>query len=245
MDGLALDYGLSSEFKEAREQHQLTYMRRREARVGVSATEVLSSWNGLARALRLAGNYLAARDVGEDALDFGRVELSAEHYVTLRTATDLSIALRHIATAQQDALELAAETRDRCEALFGPGSPDTSAAAISLANIQRTIGRIDEALTLAESVAARYLSLYGPEHPYSYGCSGNLALMRRITGDPAAARSLNEDARGRSRDETRPRSLLFTGRRHQPGQRPLRARRYGRGTHAQPRHADPIAPPAG
>lgn len=196
MNNLALDYGLNSDYNASREQHQRTYLMQRQATAGVAATEILSSWNGLARALRLCGSYTQARDVGEDAYDFGRDELDLEHYLTLRAAIDLSIALRRIATApaHDDALEIAIESHSRSEALFTPGNPVTLAAAINLTNIQRTIGRTDVALALAESTVKRYPSVYGPDHPYSHGCSANLALMRRVTGDLAGARDLNEKA---------------------------------------------------
>ena len=195
MNNLALDYGLISDYEMAREQHQRTYLlQQSQQETGVPATEILSSWNGLARALRLCGNYTAARDVGADAYDFGRERLNADHYWTLRTATDLSIALRRIATAYDEALELATETYSRCEALFGSGNPDSLAAAISLTNIQRTMGRIDDALTLAQETVESYPGVYGPDHPYSHGCLGNLALMRRVAGDLADARALDETA---------------------------------------------------
>ncbi len=193
MNNLALDYGLTSDYMAARDLHQRTYLLT-EATAGVSATDVLISWNGLARAMRLCGEYTEARDVGQDAHDFGREALGADHYWTLRTLNDLSIALRRIATAYDDALELAGEVFDRRTHLFGAGNPDTLASAISLTNVQRTIGQTDKALALAESTVARYPEVYGPEHPYSYGCSGNLALLRRVTGDPVGAHELNEVA---------------------------------------------------
>ena len=194
MNNLATDYGLNSDYDKACAQHQRTYLLRRDAITSVSASEILSSWSGLARSLRLCGNYSAARDVGTEAWDYGQEMLNADHYLTLRAAIDLSIALRLLATSHHDALSLAAETHARCNALFGPGNPDTLAAATSLTNIQRTMGRIDDALALADSTVARYPHVYGPDHPYSHGCSGNLALMRRVAGDSASARSLNEAA---------------------------------------------------
>ena len=194
MNNLAIDYGLNSEYEKAREQQQRTYLLVRESQTS-PVTEILNSWNGLARALRLCGKYAAARDLGEAALDYAREKLSAEHYHALRTATDLSIALRLTGTSShQDALDLAAETHERCNAVLGPGNPDTLAAAISLTNVQRTMGQITEALSLAESTVAGYPNVYGPDHPYSHGCSGNLALMRRVAGDLDGARSLNEAA---------------------------------------------------
>jgi len=193
MNNLALDFGLSSEYEEARLQHERTYLLQRASKES-SPTEVLSSLIGLARALRLCGKFKLARDMGEEAVDYGREELNADHYLTLRAATDLSIALRLLAASFEDSLELAAETHERCRALFGPGNPDTLGAAISLTNIQRTMGQIDDALALAESTVARYPNVYGPDHPYSHGCSGNLALMRRVARNAAGARSLNEAA---------------------------------------------------
>ena len=194
MHNLALDQALNSDYITARNLHQRTFLLRSEATTGVSPSEVLMSWNGLARAVRLCGSFSEARDVGEDAYEYGREVLGAEHYWTLRAQSDLSIALRRIATAYDDALELAIDVLERCTRIFGEGHPDTLAAAISLTNVQRTIGQIGQALTLAEDTVSRYPDIHGPEHPYNYGCQGNLALLRRAAGDPGAARRLNEEA---------------------------------------------------
>ena len=194
MHNLALDQALNGDYITARTLHQRTFQLRSEATTGVSPSEVLMSWNGLARAVRLCGNYREARDVGEDAYDYGREALGAEHYWTLRAQNDLSIALRRIANAYQDALELAADVQRRCRTILGEGHPDTLAAAISLTNIQRTVGQTSEALALAEDTVSRYPDIHGPDHPYNYGCLGNLALLRRVAGDPDAARRLNEEA---------------------------------------------------
>ena len=56
-----------------------------------------------------------------------REVLGADHYWTLRTARELSIALR-FAAAPDDALELAQEVFGRCTRLFGEAHPDTLAA---------------------------------------------------------------------------------------------------------------------
>jgi tetratricopeptide (TPR) repeat protein len=193
-NNLALDYGLNSNYARALKLQQETYVSQSDRLAGVTPTDVLVSWNGLARALRLCGNYKGARDVGEDAYDFGREALGAEHYWTLRTSIDLSIALRRIAISFEGALELATDVNNRCARLFGQGHPDTLAAAISLINVRRAIGQTDQAFALAEDTMALYPKIYGPDHPYNYGCSGNLALLRRVTGDPVGARELNEVA---------------------------------------------------
>jgi hypothetical protein len=194
MHNLALDYGVNSDYIGARDLHRRTFILRSNATSGVTATDVLISWDGLARAVRLCGAYTEARDVGEEAYEYGREMLGADNYWTLRTLNDLSIALRRIATAYNDALEMARDVLQRCTRIFGEVHPDTLAAAISLGNIQRTIGLTDEALALAEIVASRYPTIHGEDHPFTYGCQGNLALLQRVTGDAAAARELNEKA---------------------------------------------------
>ena len=192
MNNLALDYGLNSRYIEARELHKEVYIRQRDA--NVSATDVLSSWTGLARAVRLCGNFPQARDLGLEARVFGLEDLDPEHHLTLRAATDLSIAMRRIPANYDEALELAAETLEQCRRRRGEQNPDTMAAAISLYNIQRVVGQIPEALDLAVTTAEQYPGVYGAEHPYNYGCIGNLALLRRLAGDLRSARRLNETA---------------------------------------------------
>lgn len=194
MSNLALDYGLNSDYLAARDLHERVYLMQNEAATGVSVTEVLNSLSGLARALRLCGSFSQARDVGEDARDLGRERLGAEHYLTLRATNDLSVALRRIAAAHEEALELARDVFERSVRLFGEKHPDTMAAAISLANIERVRGQIDEALALARNTVDSYPEVYGGDHPYNYGCSGNLALLLRLAGNPEEARKLNETA---------------------------------------------------
>lgn len=193
MNNLALDYGLSSRYVEARELHKDVYIKQR-SRPDVGPTEVLSSWTGLARAVRLCGAFTQARDLGQEARVYGLHELGPEHHLTLRAATDLSIAMRRIAADYDESLEIAAETLERCELRRGERNPDTMAAAISLYNIQRVLGQNTQALALAEATAEAYPSVYGAKHPYNYGCRANLALLRRLTGDPDSACRLNEAA---------------------------------------------------
>ncbi|MGH4000846.1 MAG: FxSxx-COOH system tetratricopeptide repeat protein, partial [Pseudonocardiaceae bacterium] len=191
MNSLALDYGLNSDYQASRELHQLTYVQQNEATSGVSKSNKLASWSGLARAVRLCGEYAEARYLGDDAYEFGRHQLGADHFWTLRAAKDLSIALRR-AAAYDEALELARDVFERCTRLFGAGHPDTLAAAMSLTNILRTVDQLDKAFKLAEETVNRYPKVYGADHPYNHGCAGNLALLLRVRGDLAAARRLNQ-----------------------------------------------------
>jgi hypothetical protein len=191
MNNLALDYGLISRYQDSRDLHQRTYLQESEATAGIGKAEVLNSWTGLARAVRLCGEYAEARDFGQDAYEYGRQELGAEHPRTLRAAKDLSIALRRVGV-YDEALELARDVLERCERLFGKDNPDTLAAATSLSNILRTMGEADEAFAIAEDATARYPAVYGSQHPYYHGCAGNLALLRRERGDAPGARELDE-----------------------------------------------------
>jgi Tetratricopeptide repeat len=194
MNNVALDYGLNSRFTESRDLHKEVYVLQRDTRLNTSATEVLSSWTNLARAVRLCGNFVQARDLGEDARRYGLHELGLEHYLTLRAATDLSIAMRRIPEAGDEALELAANALELCRRYRGETNPDTMAAAISLSNLQCALGQLDQALELAKATAQSYPTVYGADHPYNYGVLANLAMLRRLTGDPAEARRLNETA---------------------------------------------------
>jgi tetratricopeptide (TPR) repeat protein len=194
MNNLALDYGLNSRYVEARDMHRDVYVQQRDAVPDVSAPEVLSSWTGLARAVRLCGNFPQARDLGQEARIYGLDKLGPEHHLTLRAATDLSIAMRRSPADYDEALELAADTLEQCKRRRGEQNPDTMAATISLYNIQRVVGQTAQALELAVTTTERYPSVYGSEHPYNYGCIGNLALLRRLAGDLRSARRLNEAA---------------------------------------------------
>jgi len=194
-NNLAVDYGLNNLYGDARDLHRATYRLRSESAVEIPATEVLSSWNGLARALRLCGSFDEARDVGQDAYDYGLTELGPEHPRTLECAIDLSIALRRIINAYDEALELARSAFDRSYGRFGPSAPLTLAATVSLTNIQRTSGQVEEALELTQNTVESYKKIYGPDHPYYYGCMGNLAMLYRVNDDPETAREYDEQAR--------------------------------------------------
>jgi hypothetical protein len=192
LNNLAIDFSLNNRYVEARNLHKRVYVLQRDAKPSGSATEVLNSLTGLARAVRLCGNSSQARDLGQQAYESR--ELGPEHHVTLRAATDLSIAMRRITDDHDEALELITVTRERCERRRGAEHPDTMAAAISLSNLQRVMGQLGPALELAATIADKYPDVYGADHPYSYACTGNLALLQRLSGAPEAACQLNRDA---------------------------------------------------
>jgi hypothetical protein len=194
LNNLALDHGLNSDFIAARDLHKQVYILWRDSKTNVSPTDILNSWTSLARAVRLCGNFTQARDLGEDARHYGLHELGPEHHLTLRGAIDLSIAMRMIPAYRDEAFELASEILELCRRRRGDQNADTMAATISVSNVLRTTGDIDQALALAASTVEIYPAVYGPVHPYNYGCMGNLAVLRRLAGDSAEARRLNEAA---------------------------------------------------
>jgi tetratricopeptide (TPR) repeat protein len=194
LGNLAIDYLLNSRYVAARELYKDVYLQQRDTRPDVRPTDVLLAWTGLARSVRLCGNFTQARDLGQEAMAYGLHELGPEHYLTLRAGIDLPIAMRRIPADYDEALEIAADTLEVCRARRGERNPDTMAAAISFSNTQRTVGQITQALELATAIVETYPSVYGAEHPYNYACMGNLAVLRRLTGDLESARQLNEAA---------------------------------------------------
>jgi tetratricopeptide (TPR) repeat protein len=192
-NNLAVDYGLNSRYPEARDQHRETYRRRGDAD-GIPAPDLLSSWSGLARALRLCGAYREAQDVGQDAYDFGRTELGPDHPRTLETAIDLSVILRRTGVSYDESLELAASVLDLATRRFGAVAPLTLAAALTYTNIQRASDQTGEALKLALETMEHYKAIYGRTHPFYYGCVGNVALLFRVNGNAAKALEYDEIA---------------------------------------------------
>jgi tetratricopeptide (TPR) repeat protein len=193
-NNLAVDYGLNSRYPDARDQHRETYRLCSETEADIPATELLASWGGLARALRLCGNYGEARDVGQEAYDFGLTELGVDHPRTLECSIDLSVALRRTGVTYDEAMELAETVYQRARRRFGVSAPLTLAATLSYANILRTTDRTSEALDLALEASKQYQEIYGPDHPYYYGALGNVAVLYRVSGERAKALDANETA---------------------------------------------------
>jgi tetratricopeptide (TPR) repeat protein len=188
---LALDYGLSSDYRRARQLYEEVYLLLSEASRETPANDLLGAWTGLAWAVRMTGNYPEARDVSEDAWEYGREALGPEHLATLRSANGVTIASRRIPASREDALVTARANLELAARVYGEGHPDTLSIAINVTNLQRTTGRIEEALELAEDTVTKYPAVYGDDHPYNYVCLANLAVLKRINGDAEAACELN------------------------------------------------------
>lgn len=195
LSSVALDYGLTGNYQGARELYQQAFRRMSAAPAEeLPSADLLGTWNGLAWAVRLCGGFREARDVSEDAWDFGRERLGAEHIMTLRSASAVSSASRRIPEERETGLRIARDTYELCSRLLGERHPDTLAIGISLTNLLRTTDHLDEALSMAEAAVDRYPGVYGRDHPYYFGCMGNLAVLQRVTGNPQTARQLNEQA---------------------------------------------------
>ncbi|WP_233525900.1 FxSxx-COOH system tetratricopeptide repeat protein [Actinomadura spongiicola] len=196
INSLALDHGLRSDYEKARSLLEGVY---RDVMVSGKGQDDpashLNVYSGLARAVRLSGDFYEACDLGDDVYASAVEQLGPDHPWTLRTGKDLSIARRRAGDYGR-AMELAEDVHQRYVRAFGLNHPDTLAAATCLANIHRTLGQFQEAMTLADDTVRRYPRVYPPEHPYNHACAGNLAILRRITGDPHAARKVNEEALG-------------------------------------------------
>jgi tetratricopeptide (TPR) repeat protein len=193
MNNVAVDLGLVSDYTGARKMHERCYRNMWPGGGGVGKPNILSSWSGLARAVRLCGDYRESCDVGDDAYSYGVEELGAEHPWTLRTAKDLAIALRR-AGEHERSLDIAEDLHTRYIRIFGLEHPDSLASAMCLANIRRSMGKAEKALDLAEQALELYKKVYGSNHPYYHGCACNFALLLRVTGEASRARGLNETA---------------------------------------------------
>lgn len=196
LSSLALDHGLNSDYGTAKDLYDQAFRRMSPSTSDATATDVLGAWIGLSWTLRLMGQYREALDLSQEARDYGEDQLGPEHLSTLRSVNGYTIVCRRLPDKRLEALELVKTILDLSSRRFGEGHPDTLAIAVSLSNLLRTISQAThgEALALAESTVARYPNVYGEDHPYNYGCMSNLALLKRVTGDPAAARALDDRA---------------------------------------------------
>jgi tetratricopeptide (TPR) repeat protein len=195
LSSLALDLGLNSRYGAAKDLYSYASKSMSEAGSDSSDFDKLSAGIGLAWALRLMGEFKAALDVLQEVAQDPE-GLSPEHLANLRSTNANTIVCRRIPELRLEALATSRDIYNVSTRLYGENHPDTLAIAVSLSNMLRSISEEHhlEALELAESIFVRYPQAYGADHPYNYGCQANLALLKRVTGDPAAARMIDEKA---------------------------------------------------
>jgi tetratricopeptide (TPR) repeat protein len=198
-NNLAVDYGLVSDYANALEHAERNYRNRRVFHSGDDDLLVLHSLGVWAKDLRLAGQYLVARETAERAYRMirdlvARGKIDENHPLALNQAKDLSVARRK-AGVFPEALELANEVYTRYQKVYDwPEHPDRLAAGINLGNALRAMNRTDEAIDRIERSVRRYGDSLGPEHPYTYASTLNLALVRRQSGEIGEARRLLDAA---------------------------------------------------
>nr|WP_062433011.1 FxSxx-COOH system tetratricopeptide repeat protein [Herbidospora daliensis] len=189
---LAIDYSLTSDYTTAQDMFQRLMRDLSTARTGVGWSQMLGTWSGLSRAVRLCGDYEMAVDLGQDAFDYGKQQLTLDSHHTLLAAKDLSIAKRRRGDIDE-ALELAHTTYTRLKHLLGDQHPDTMAAAVNLSNAYRVKDDLDQAYQLALEIMPLYPQVFDPDHPFAHACRGNLAVLIRLRGDARGARELNRE----------------------------------------------------
>jgi tetratricopeptide (TPR) repeat protein len=199
VNNLAEDYSLISDYARSLELAERNYLDRRVFYGGDDDVMVLRALGIWATALRLAGQYLAARETAERAYRLfreliARGKIGEDHPFALQQAKDLSVARRK-AGAFPEALDLAQDVYRKYQKVFDwPEHPDRLAAGINLGNALRAMNRTDEAVDRIERSVRRYADSLGPDHPYTHATTLNLALVRRQGGDTDEARRLLEAA---------------------------------------------------
>jgi len=198
-NNLAVDHNLVSDYRKGLELAEQNHRDRRVFYGGEEHVMVLRALGLVATTQRLAGNYLAARELAERAFRLfremiARGKIAENHPIALQQAKDLSVARRK-AGAFAEALELAQEVYARYQRLFDwTEHPDRLAAGINLGNALRAMNQTDEAIDRIERSVRRYSESLGPDHPYTHATTLNLALVRRQSGAIDEARRLLEQA---------------------------------------------------
>jgi tetratricopeptide (TPR) repeat protein len=198
LSSLALDYGLSSDYRTAQELFELVFAKMSRTSSGATALDVISAWVGISWSLRLQGDFDNALYVAQDAKDYGQnsSNLGPGHQSTLRATNAYLIAARRLPDKRPEALEEGNELLELSTRRHGDDNPDTLAIAIGVGNLMRStdVSYHARALELAEATVARFARVYGLDHPYYYGCMTNLALLKRATENTAEARDLDQKA---------------------------------------------------
>lgn len=183
----ALDLTLTGRYQEAEDLLKHVYGAMRDLYGSPNHPTAQIVMNNLIRVIRLRGDYAEARELGEDIHAVGVATLGADHPTTLKAANDLAIATRKAEGGTPAALQRTEDLVQRYRRLLGDQHPDKLAADMTLVNLYREAGRLDEAIQAAELATLAYAKVYGSDHPYTHGCRGNLALLQRQSGQAEKA----------------------------------------------------------
>lgn len=205
MFGDTSDYALTSKFAIARDLRKLGRIDeslRLIREVHQVSERKHQPWHGgrlqfetdLSVALRWAGYYEEAREVGEHNFDGHLKVLGPTHRQTLNAAVCL-INTRRLDRDLLGAARLGEETVALWEKVVGGLShPNTQAAAVNLAIVQRLLGNPLGASRMDRDALEFYVAHFGEDHPSSTTVMTNLASDLAALGNVQEARELGEKA---------------------------------------------------
>ena len=148
--------------------------------------------------LQSRGEPATARPLFERARDLRRSILGDNHPATLRSASNLAVALWALGHYEQ-ARQLSEDTLTRQRRVLGDDHPYTLRSAQSLAAALRELGRYEQARQLSEDTLTGQRRVLGDDHPYTLMSAHVLAFALRELGRYEQARQLGEDTLTRMR----------------------------------------------
>ncbi|NOX99848.1 MAG: serine/threonine protein kinase [Verrucomicrobia bacterium] len=137
------------------------------------------------------GDYEAAIEQRERAVELRMEELGAEHPDTLATMSSLAYSYSEIGDYEK-ALALGEEALELKKKVLGSEHPDTLVGMAKVAAYYRNMGRFEEALVLNEKILELKKKVLGANHPNILQAMGNLASSYGNVGRVDEALDLNE-----------------------------------------------------
>ena len=170
-DTLAIAISLSNLLRSISETHhpealelaEQTFARYPRA-YGSSHPYYYGCMGNLAVLKRVTGDFVAARELDERALDGLSQRIGLRHHYSLTVATNLASDLAALGL-HQEAREQGEDTVRELSELLGPEHPLTLACQVNLSLDLKALGDEEAAESLSSQVSASYLRTLGPDHP--------------------------------------------------------------------------------
>ncbi len=147
----------------------------------------------LAMVLRLAGQYVKARELSEETLRRRRQLLGEDHTDTLSSASGFALALSALGE-QAKARELNEDTLRRRRQVLGDDHSETLTSAHNLALNLSALGEHVQAQELYEDTLRRRRQVLGDDHPDTLTSVHGFAFSMTPLGEHGRARELYEAA---------------------------------------------------
>ncbi|MEU4216605.1 FxSxx-COOH system tetratricopeptide repeat protein [Actinoplanes sp. NPDC026623] len=199
---LAVDFRLIGEFAEALELDE--QIASHWADQSIVDASVIRTHMNVARDFYGLGHYLAALKRLSEWLPEQERLLGASHGFVLMSERTHAITLRKLGRLAE-ALEVMRvnheRTTERFSQQFNRSHEFSVAAGVSLANVLRQVGELDEASELADDALKRYRDDFGGDHPLTLAAEVNRAILHRATGDLDEAYALDDHAWQRLREK--------------------------------------------